>query len=119
MRLKDKVIKKIKQDLLKRRERQQMILESLKSQDPFSNPERLIDNAPDTDAKEESSHDRVEAMEEELKKSIAEIDGVLEIISKGKYGKCSACKKQIDPKRLMVKPTASFCINCLEKEKRL
>ncbi len=35
-------------------------------------------------------------------------------MANNKYGKCEMCNKQIDIKRLKVKPHARFCISCRE-----
>ncbi len=94
-------------------------LSSLKSQDPFSDPDRLNDNAAsDTDAKEEISHERMEALEKELKLSMEEIEKALERIKKGTYGKCMSCSKMIDTERLAIKPTALYCVDCEKRRER-
>ena len=94
-------------------------ISSLKSQDPFSDPDRLIDNAAsDTEAKEESSHERMEALEKELKVHMAEIEETLTRIKKGIYGKCVSCGKMIDTDRLAIKPTAFFCVDCERKREK-
>lgn len=94
-------------------------INSLKSQDPFSDPDRLNDNAAsDTEANEESSHERMEALEKELKRNLEEINITLERIKKGKYGKCQNCGKVIDSNRLAIKPTAVFCVDCERKKEK-
>jgi DnaK suppressor protein len=92
---------------------------ALKLQDPFSDPDRLIDNAAsDTDAKEESSHERMEAIGKELDLHMVEIEEALQKIQNGTYGKCLSCKKNIDSGRLAIKPTALYCVTCeIKKEK--
>lgn len=88
-------------------------ISSLHSQDPFSDPDRLNDNAAsDTDAKEESSHERVEAIEKVLKKNLEDINLALDRIKKGTYGKCLNCHKMIDTDRLAITPAARFCVEC-------
>src|SRR3989344_3382549 len=76
-------------------------ISSLKLQDPFSDPDRLNDNAAsDTEANEESSHERMEALEKELRINLEEINKTLDKIKNGKYGKCENCGKIIDANRL-------------------
>jgi RNA polymerase-binding transcription factor DksA len=113
-----------KYDELKKRlesesEKIKSTLLSLKSQDPFSDPDRLVDNAAsDTEANEESSHERVEALEKEMTLHLEEINTVIGQINKGTYGKCLSCNKNIDSQRLEIKPTALYCMDCeIKKEK--
>lgn len=110
------VLKKIADHLTKEKDRITVNISSLKSQDPFSDPDRLNDNAAsDTDAKEEISHERMEALERELRLHMEEIKIALERIKKGTYGKCMSCKNMIDTDRLAVKPTALYCVSCERK----
>lgn len=110
------VLSKIHDHLIKEKDRLGTTLSSIKSQDPFSDPDRLTDNAAsDTEAKEEISHERMEALEKELKAHMLEIEEALKRIKKGTYGKCLSCKKMIDTDRLAIKPTALFCVECERK----
>lgn len=52
------------------------------------------------------------SMEEELEKSIRDIDGALKMIEAGTYGTCKYCKLPIDERRLAARPTSSSCIQC-------
>ncbi len=91
--------------------------EELNNQDPFSNSDRLNDNAAsDAEASEESSHDRFAAMTEELTIKLADIDAALVRIAEGTYGFCSVCNQMIDTDRLAILPTATLCL-AHEKEK--
>ena len=113
------ILNKIKTSLVSLKKKRQETLKSLKTQDPYSDPDRVNDNAAsDTEAKEESSHERVEAIEKELKKSLDEINQALIRIKKGTYGKCLSCKSIIDTDRLAVKPTALFCVECEKKREK-
>src|SRR3989338_1172757 len=105
------LLKKISSNLVNLRKQVMERIQSLKLQDPFSDPDRLNDNAAsDTEANEESSHERMEALEKELKRNLEEINITLEKIKKGNYGKCQNCGKMIDTDRLAVKPTALYCV---------
>lgn len=89
----------------------------LSKQDPFTNPDRTNDNAAsDSEANEESSHDRFSALVEELKVQRDAIDAALMRISRGSYGFCSVCESMIDTDRLAILPTATLCLQH-EKEK--
>src|SRR3989338_11552070 len=111
MKFPKKLLNSIYQNLIKLKKSREKRISSLKLQDPFSDPDRLNDNAAsDTEAKEESSHERMEALEKELKRNLEEINLTLEKIKKGNYGKCQNCGKMIDTDRLAVKPTALYCV---------
>lgn len=112
------VLEQIKKLLIAERKRQEGIVASLVAQDPFSNPDRLNDNAAsDTEASEESSHERMEALEKTVRRAIEEIDGALERIKNGTYGICRSCGKHIKEQRLSIKPTATLCMSCEKKKK--
>lgn len=93
-------------------------IDELMKQDPFSDPDRLTDNAAlDRDADEESSHDRFAAMIEELQQKRKDIDDTLLRVSDGTYGFCTNCKQMIDTDRLSILPTATLCRTCEDKKK--
>ncbi len=93
-------------------------MSNLSAQDPFSDPDRVNDNAAsDSEASEESSHDRFAAMLDELKLKLANIDSALARIGEGTYGFCTNCHEMIDTDRLAILPTATLCLSC-EKLKK-
>jgi len=51
-------------------------------------------------------------MEESLELRLKDISAALKRVSKGKYGKCEKCKKNISMERLKVFPSARFCVKC-------
>jgi len=88
-------------------------IDELVKQDPFSDPDRLTDNAAsDRDADEESSHDRFSAIIEELRVKRKAIDDALFRVSQGSYGFCIQCQHMIDTDRLSILPTAVLCAAC-------
>jgi len=90
----------------------------LSVQDPFSDPDRASDNAAsDTEAAEESDHDRYVAMTEELKEKLADISDAIVRIDTGTYGFCTNCHAMIDTDRLGVLPMATLCKSCEEAKK--
>lgn len=94
-------------------------IDELTQQDPFSDPDRLNDNAAsDREADEESSHDRFLALIDELRLKRKAIDDALMRISDGTYGFCQNCKKMIDTDRLSILPAATLCKSCEETKKR-
>lgn len=119
MKFPNSLLNSVASKLINLRKLMEKRINSLKSQDPFSDPDRLNDNAAsDTEASEESSHERMEALEKELKRNLDEINNTLERIKKGKYGKCQNCGKVIDANRLAIKPTALFCVDCERKKEK-
>lgn len=92
-------------------------MRDLSAQDPFSDPDRANDNAAsDSEANEESSHDRFAAMLDELKIKLGNIDAALARISDGSYGFCTNCREMIDTDRLAILPTATLCLSCERKK---
>lgn len=113
------ILNGIYKHLIKEKTRLSQRITSIKSQDPFSDPDRLTDNAAsDTEAKEESSHERMEALEKELRLHLVEIEETLKRIKKGTYGKCHSCSRMIDTDRLAIKPTALYCVGCEKKREK-
>lgn len=111
------VLQKIKKYLLFRKKETEKKLDSLKKEDPFNDPDRLVDNAAiDTEVKEQMGHERVEAIKNELEKTLAAIKKNLAKIGIGKYGFCEKCHKMIETDRLSVYPLADKCADCAKKE---
>ena len=93
-------------------------MSNLSAQDPFSDPDRANDNAAsDSEASEESGHDRFTAMLDELKVQLSYIDAALARVSDGSYGFCTNCQQMIDTDRLAILPTATLCLSCETKKK--
>lgn len=51
-------------------------------------------------------------VEEGLEKTLRDVHKALDLIAKNKYGICKYCKKPIDEKRLVARPTSSACVEC-------
>lgn len=91
----------------------------LDKEDPFKDPDRVLDNAAiDTDASEQFGHVNVEGLRKEMDKTLIQIRKALTRIKIGKYGICEACGKIIDTDRLMVFPAATKCVSCEKKRKK-
>ncbi len=86
-------------------------MRELNVQDPFTDLDRTNDNAAsDTEANEESNHDRVAALVDELKQQLTNVEKALGRITDGTYGFCSVCGQMIDTDRLAIMPTATLCL---------
>lgn len=72
-----------------------------KMDDDFA--EQAVDRADD---------EPLDAIEQELRKEMAAIEGALARLKSGDYGRCTACGELIATARLEVLPTASLCIAC-------
>ena len=107
------VLEQLRLHLEQEKKRTNDRIAELSAQDPFSDPDRVNDNAAsDSEASEESSHDRFAAMLEELNTQIADIDAALLRIADGTYGFCVNCHHMIDTDRLGILPTATLCLSC-------
>lgn len=91
-------------------------IEELKKDDPFSDPNHAFDNAAvDTDVREQTGHDTIEAEIKDLEKRLFDIDNALKKIYKSGYGTCEKCKRLIPMARLNLIPEAQYCIDCERK----
>lgn len=114
----DDVLGEIRQHLEEEKKRIVKRIDELSAQDPFADPDRTNDNAAsDTEASEESNHDRVAALIAELTRQRDSLDVALLRIGQGGYGFCSNCRKMIDTDRLAVLLTATLCLDCEKKRK--
>ena len=119
MKFPKELLNSIYRNLLKLRKVREERISSIKLQDPFSDPDRLNDNAAsDKETKEENSQERMEALEKVLRRGLEEINLALTRIKKGTYGKCQNCGQMIDTDRLGVKPTALYCVTCERKKEK-
>jgi len=107
----ENTLTEIKKHLTAEETRLQTRITELSGQDPFSDPERTNDNAAsDTEASEESNHDRVAALVSELTTQLKNVQQALARISDGSYGFCNVCHTMINTDRLAVMPTATLCL---------
>ena len=52
------------------------------------------------------------SIENDMEKTLRDINVALDRLNKGTYGICKYCKKSIEEKRLLVRPTSSVCVEC-------
>ncbi len=115
----NEILKEIKTHIVAEKQTLMTRIAELQKQDPFTDMDRANDNAAsDTDASEESNHDRVSAMVDELKEKLETTNDALARIDAGTYGFCSDCGQMIDTERLSVLPMATLCLSCEAKKKK-
>jgi RNA polymerase-binding transcription factor DksA len=111
------ILKPIRDHLLEKERQLKRRENELTAEDPFSDVDRLNDNAAvDAEAAEQSGHERIEAMRREADKALVNVRKALTKIKLGKYGLCESCGQMIDTDRLAIDPTVRLCLNC-EKRK--
>ena len=113
--LSQEFIEKQRERLLQEKKKIEKEIEDLRKEDPFSDPERLVDNKEDEDAREEIGHETIMAQVSSLEATLKDINIVLERIEKGEYGKCEICGREIGIERLEIAPASRFCIECQRK----
>jgi|SRR5688572_18553479 len=64
-------------------------------------------------ASEESDRDMTLRMHDHERKLVDEIRGALRRIDEGDYGICENCGDEIGEKRLLARPVATHCIDCM------
>ena len=111
------ILKPIRDHLLDKERQLKQREKELTAEDPFSNEERLNDNAAvDTEAAEQFGHERVEAIRREVDKALINVRKALTKIKVGKYGLCESCGQMIDTDRLAIDPTVRLCLTCEKRE---
>lgn len=64
-------------------------------------------------ASEESDRDMTLRMQDHERKIVDEIRAALKRINEGDYGVCEACGDEVGERRLLARPTARHCIDCM------
>ena len=64
-------------------------------------------------ASEETDRDMSLRMHDHERKLVEEIRLALKRVDEGDYGECEACGDEIGEKRLMARPMATHCIDCM------
>jgi DnaK suppressor protein len=64
-------------------------------------------------ASEESDRDMTLRMQDHERKVVDEIRAALKRIQDGTYGECEACGDEVGERRLLARPTARHCIDCM------
>jgi len=113
----DRILKPIADFLRAEAKKLELRKKNLSQADPFSDPDRVLDNAsPDTDASEQFGHQTVSALKAQVDRQLIQIRKALTRIKIGKYGICENCGKMIDTDRLMVMPETTLCTECAKRK---
>ncbi|MFL0798101.1 MAG: TraR/DksA C4-type zinc finger protein [Cellvibrionaceae bacterium] len=65
-------------------------------------------------AQERENDEVIDALGNETRETIRQINAALLRIQEGEYGTCVNCGNTINPARLEIKPEASLCIQCAD-----
>ncbi len=72
-------------------------------------------NESDENAQEVNQYTTNLEAERILENSLKDINASLKKIDKGEYGICKYCGKEIEVKRLLIRPDSSACVSCKRK----
>lgn len=108
-------VEKMKNILLADRERLQKELTKYSKDAGASAEDSLFPdygNSEEDNALEVADYETNLSIESDLQKSLRDVESAIGRIEKGEYGICKYCKKPIEEKRLVARPTSSACITC-------
>ena len=66
----------------------------------------------DENAQEVAQYTTNKPLEIALENELRDVNKSLDRLKKGDYGVCKYCKKPIDEKRLLARPTSGACVSC-------
>lgn len=110
-----KTINYIKSLLVRQQKEVEKNLKEVKEDDPAMNQGLAETHEPGTDSSIADSHTKSIVLEQQLKKANTSIREALLKIRKGTYGKCEKCGSYIEMGRLLVMPTAQYCVSDSKK----
>lgn len=113
--LSDEQLATLKKRLLKDLGETEEMIKKIEEQDPFKDPQHLIDNGPEDDVQEQLGHETVETEVKTLKKKQEKIEKALRKMEEGTYGVDEQSGDPIPYERLEVVPEAQYTI---ENQKR-
>lgn len=105
-----KTLDLIKKKLLNQQKEVEKDLVEVMEDDPAKSPDLAESSEPGTDSYIADAHNRIVVLGANLKKLRDNIKSSLIKIQKGTYGKCEKCGKQIEIGRLLIMPTAEYCL---------
>ena len=100
----------IKENLLLRR---RQILERLgRVESHLRHWDKPLDDDFAEQAIERANDQVLEALDDNIRREILQIDHAINLMEQGKYGICEFCQEPITEKRLAALPYSNLCINC-------
>lgn len=105
----------IKKHLLRQELEIEKNLQDVEEDDPAKSVALAESSEPGTDSYIADAHTKSIVVGQQLKNAKISIRTALAKIKSGTYGKCDKCGKQIEVGRLMIMPTAQFCVSCSNK----
>lgn len=110
----------VKQDLLQKRlEEQRVRLKEQISQLTIGGQDHPgYSNHMADDATEVFEQAKNLALRQTLERQLEQVEEALERFERGTYGYCLDCGEKIDYARLKTIPSASLCIDCMERRER-
>lgn len=111
------IIQKIKEDLLNRKAQLENELSDFTSEGDHGFNHRTAQmpeygTESDENAQEVEQYTTNIAADKVLEKTLADINDALKNIEKGTYGLCKYCGKEIEERRLLIRPFSSSCVTC-------
>ena len=108
------ILKQIKEKLQSRKNDLEKELAKISRLDEHGREANYEDIGDDEDvnAQEVSSYADNQSLVAELSKNLDDVNKSLAKIESGEYGKCRYCKKEINPQRLLARPSSGACISC-------
>ena len=113
-----KNLNSIKQTLLRQQKVIEENIKEITEDDPVKGESLAESSEPGTDSYIADSHTKTLVLEEQLKKARTSVISALSKITRGTYGKCENCGKQIDLRRLLAMPTAQYCLSDSKKSSK-
>lgn len=108
----------LKRHLLRQQKQVEKNLKEVSEDDPAKSPALAESSEPGTDSYIADTHTKKVVLEQQLKNAKTGIRSALLKIKNGAYGKCEKCHMRIEIGRLMIMPTAQYCISCSKKSFR-
>lgn len=106
----------IKKHLLRQQKEVEKNLKKVVEDDPAKSPALAESSEPGTDSYIAETHSKSIVLEQSLTNAKTGIRTALHKIKIGTYGKCEKCGQKIEVGRLMIMPTAQYCVSCSKKK---
>lgn len=113
--LPQKTLNHIKRFLQRQKRQVEGNIKAVEDDDPATPPALAESTEPGTESWIADEHGRIVVISKQLQQLSLGIRKSLVKIKAGTYGHCEECKKHIETSRLLVMPTAAYCLSCSRK----